>query len=106
MAPAVTGVFDRPDPFSPNGDGKKDKARIGWTVSEDIPYVFVGIYKNSRLIRSSGEGTLEPGSWYVKWAGRNDAGAKVSNGTYTYLIHVEDVAGNIKEVTGLTTVRR
>lgn len=106
VAPFVDALSDRPDPFSPNGDGVKDKTTIAWSVTESIPYATVEIYKGYGVVKSFGEGTLEPGAWFVKWAGRNDAGAKVGNGTYKYVIHVEDEAGNVRVVSGLTTVAR
>lgn len=106
-APMVSGISDRPDPFSPNGDGTKDKAKIFWTITETVPYGFVGIYKGQTLIRTLGEGPMsEVGDWWAKWNGRKNSGAKARNGTYTYLIYVEDAAGNARQVTGTTTLRR
>ena len=105
-APALSGITDRPDPFSPNGDGRKDKTKILWSVSESVPVAFVGIYKRQTLVKTLVNQSLGSGDWFIKWNGRNRSGRKVRNGTYTYLIHVEDAAGNVRQATGSTTVRR
>lgn len=107
VAPALTRVVDRPDPFSPNGDGLKDKVRLLFTLSEPGT-VTITIFKPSGAPLGylvSGAGAPDAARYVAKWNGK--VGSKtVRNGTYGYQIAATDLAGNESTARGTTTVAR
>jgi hypothetical protein len=107
IAPALTSVVDKPDPFSPNGDGVKDKAKLYFTLSEPAD-VTIAIFKPRGGLLGylvSGADAPEAARYVAKWNGK--AGGKVvRNGTYKYEITAMDPAGNEAAAHGTTTVRR
>lgn len=105
-APFITRVSDRPDPFTPNGDGIRDRVRIRWSLNETA-WVAVRIRKrNGGLVKVLAADWDEPGDWFVPWTGRNRGGKIVPAGRYRYEIVAIDVAGNRREAGGSITVRR
>ncbi len=106
IPPELAAVRDKPDPFTPNGDGVRDKTRISFNLSEPA-VVSVGIYKRSgQLVRRFGPEDLAEGSWNADWNGRNRAGRLLAAATYRYEITAEDSAGNSSSASGLTTLKR
>ena len=103
--PSITSIGDRPDPFTPAAR-KKKTSKISWTINEDVPYLFVGIYKGTTLIRTLVETDLAAGSWFTKWNGRKANGRLANRGTYAYVIYAEDLAGNGAQTGGNTTLVR
>lgn len=105
-APLITDVFDRPDPFTPNGDGRRDRVRIYWTIYETA-YVRVRIEKRSgRLVKRFAGSWDEAGGWYIPWNGRNRSGRLARSGIYIYKISAADVSGNRRVKRGRVTLRR
>lgn len=105
-APSLTKIKDAPDPFSPNGDGHKDKTRIHWTVSEGSVATIKISTRSGRVVRKFA-GYATKGSWYVLWNGRNSHRHLVKSRTYVYRIRAVDAAHNMSSVRkGTTTVRR
>jgi len=81
----------RPNPFTPNGDGINDEARIAYSLlklTEDAP-VKVSIYDiRGQRIRELHSGTQTSGRYTQVWDGLDDQGALVSPGLYLYRISV------------------
>ena len=105
IPPRITRVRDKPDPFTPNGDRRKDKTRISFSVNE-AARVVVAIKKKGRTVIKSPIVKTGPGSLTLKWNGGNNHGKKVKSGRYTYVIKAKDDAGNSARKSGKTTVRR
>jgi gliding motility-associated-like protein len=107
-SPGITAVSDRPDPITPNGDGRRDRVTIRFTISETADVTVSILNKWGRLVRViHDEPLLSPGALKTSWAGRNAAGRRVRAGTYFYEIIAEDAAGNRGQTTeGSITVRR
>lgn len=106
-SPAITAVSDRPDPITPNGDGRRDRVRINFTISEDADVTVLILNKRGRLVRTIREAVhLGSGTHRATWTGRNAAGRVVRGGTYFYEISAVDAAGNSDQTTeGTVTVR-
>lgn len=105
--PRITDVRDRPDPFTPNGDGRKERTKIRFSLSEDAK-VSVSIFnKRGRLVKTlRDDASLAAGNYTIGWRGRNDAGKRVRAATYTYRIAAIDAAGNDSGLSaGTVTVR-
>lgn len=105
-APGITNVSDRPDPFSPNGDGYRDKVRIAWTLGEAATTSLEIFNRYGTRVRNFGSYLIDAGDWFYKWNGRNNSGRRVRSGTYTYVITARDAAGNFTVRRGSVTVRR
>jgi V8-like Glu-specific endopeptidase len=105
-APTLTEIVDRPDPFTPNGDGKKDKVKFLFTLSEPSK-VTLTIFKPGGAPLGhllNGVDAPEAGRYLAKWNGK--VGTKVvRRGTYKYVIAALDAAGNEGSVEGAVTVR-
>jgi hypothetical protein len=91
--PRLSKVRDAPDPFSPNGDGIRDKVRIYWTVSEGAAVTDWIRRKGGRVVATF-RGYVVKGSWFDVWNGRSDGGRRVRAGTYVYRIVAVDGYGN------------
>jgi V8-like Glu-specific endopeptidase len=104
--PRITKVSDRPDPFTPNGDGRKERTRIQFSVNETFDIVFT-IKRNGNTFVRIVDSDLPAGNYLVTWNGRkNFNGKKVNSGKYTYSIKATDDDGNPATKSGKTTVRR
>lgn len=106
VAPGVTDVFDQPDPFTPNGDGRKDKTKIHFSTSEVAMVGIVITRRNGAVVKELYFNVLDPGDWFDTWNGKNTRGDRVRSGTYVYVIEARDAAGNTTTVPGTTTVKR
>jgi flagellar hook assembly protein FlgD len=101
--PVVTNLRDTPDPFRPT---RGESSLITFTMSEGGS-LDVGIYNSSQVrIRTVYLGQTAALSQSLSWDGRNEAGAGVPNGTYTYKIKVTDAAGNASLVYQGTSQKR
>lgn len=103
--PRISDVRDAPDPFTPDGNGKKDRVKISWTVSESSDNKVVWRNRRGRIVRTF-RGSVAPGSVYIKWNGTTDFGKKAGSGTFTYTISAQDSSGNRSSATGKTRLRR
>jgi hypothetical protein len=105
--PSITAVSDRPDPISPNGDGRRDRATISFTISEGADVSVAILNKRGRLVRTIRQDvSLAAGTHRVRWNGKNDSGRRVDARTYFYEIVAIDASGNEERTTeGSITVR-
>ena len=97
--PAITSVKDAPDPFSPDGDGKRDRATIRFRLSEGAE-VSVSIFtRRGKLVRRIKSGVwMTRGDHRVRWSGLNRFGRRVGPGRYVYRIAAVDRADNAAPV--------
>jgi hypothetical protein len=96
--PRVISFTARPLVISPDGDGRSDRARIRYRVSE--PAVVELYVDGTRAIRKLG--TRPRGT--MSWAGVA-AGEPLPEGVYTLRLVARDVAGNLGPRSGSRTVR-
>jgi chitinase len=80
-----------PTQISPNGDGSADSTALRWSSTESLTGG-VKILKGSTVVRSWTVTAKSSGA--ITWTGKNDAGASVADGAYTFRIHGRDRAGN------------
>lgn len=106
-SPAITAVSDRPDPITPNGDGRRDRVKISFTTSEEADVTLSILNERGRLVRTIRDALhLEAGTHQASWSGRGLSGRLVRGGTYFYEIIAVDAAGNRGQTTeGTVTVR-
>ena len=100
-------MSDRPDPITPDGDGRRDRARIRFIVSEAADVTVSIVTKRGRLVRRIlNAHRLGSGSHEARWSGRGRSGRPVRAGTYVYRISAVDSAGNAaRTVKGTIKVR-
>jgi hypothetical protein len=68
--------------FSPDGDGRRDEARVNVRLSQAAT-VTVEIQKDGETVRRLMVDRAAPRGWVrATWDGRDDAGARVPDGTY------------------------
>lgn len=97
---SLLSLNDNPDPFSPNGDGRKDTATISASFNHTASWTLNFRNAQGQPIRSfSGSGT----SVSQIWDGRNQAGIRVADGIYIYTLNGTDVGASQASVSG--TVR-
>lgn len=93
--PSISDLRDGPDPFTPNGDGRKDRTKIRFTLSEDAMISAAIFDRRGRLVKTIKSETLfESGEHTLVWGGRNRGGRRAQPGRYTYRIEAVDAAGN------------
>ena len=89
--PDVAVVAD-PDPFSPNGDGRRDRTGIVTTTSEASDLRILVVSANGSVLASWEMPSQPPGTLTIDWDGRS-AGAVVADGTYRIEAHATDPSG-------------
>ena len=81
-----------PSPFTPNGDGVNEAARISYKllrVTSSVP-VAIGLFDLSgRRVKQLYEGTDPLGEYEHSWDGRDDSGRLVPPGLYLYRIEAD-----------------
>jgi hypothetical protein len=83
-----------PSPFSPDGDGVDDMARIQFRIGAATASVRVRIYNAAgRLVRTLEESRLVGGTGELLWDGRGDKGRTLRIGIYVVLFEALDAAG-------------
>lgn len=81
--PAVDNVSARPNPFSPNGDGKDDTAKFTASFTHELKWQLDIFDSKSRVMRNyRGTGVALD----VTWDGKDKSGRLVVDGKYTYKI--------------------
>jgi hypothetical protein len=96
--PRVVSFTARPLVISPDGDGRSDRARIRYRVSERaVVELYVGSKRAVRKLGSRPRGT-------ISWNGVV-AGEPLPEGVYTLRLVARDVAGNLGPRSGSRTVR-
>jgi N-acetylneuraminic acid mutarotase/flagellar hook assembly protein FlgD len=105
-APVMAGLSGTPSPFSPNDDGRRDRYRATFQISESC----IG---NVEVLSSSGqvlgfaqnEISIEAGHVSFDWDGTLVGSGSLADGTYRLRIRVLDEAGNAANTTtGLVTL--
>ncbi len=84
----------RPASFSPNGDGRKDTARI--TVrTDELVLVHVRVLRGSgKTVRSLAKAARTRRTFTLRWDGRNRRGRRLADGPYLVAVTARDLAGN------------
>ena len=94
--PKIYGFIVQDPAISPNGDGVRDRATIGFTISQTAAW---------RLDIRSGDGTLvrhmtgEGKVVETTWSGANDAGKLQPDGVYTVQADATSVDGEARSAT-------
>lgn len=95
--PPALASFSATTPFSPNGDGRRDRARILASSTGASTWRVTVIDAANRRVRAwSGSGA----SVDLSWNGRTAAGASLPDGTYRIRVRFGDAAGNAVTATG------
>jgi len=85
-ADLITDVGAIPNPFSPNGDGVYDEIVLRYALAEQA-WVLVTVEDSlETTVRQFWSGVQDPGEYQYVWDGRNDSGALLADGAYTYAI--------------------
>ncbi len=94
VLPTVTSLYDYPDPFSPNGDGKIDTTRLSASFNHTGQWRMQLRNSVGTLVREfTGQGM----SCAVTWDGKNAGGTRVPDGLYTYTARITDAGGDFGE---------
>ena len=80
-----------PRAISPNGDDLADSTTLKWSTNEPLTGG-VRILAGSTAVRTWTV-TRKKSGW-ITWSGKNDAGATVADGAYTFRVHGRDASGN------------
>jgi FlgD Ig-like domain len=97
-APRIVSFTARPLVISPDGDGRSDRARIRYRVSERaVVELYVGGTRAIRKLGTRPRGTMS-------WAGVA-GGEPLPEGVYTLRLVARDVAGNLGPRSGSRIVR-
>jgi gliding motility-associated-like protein len=83
--------FIIPNVFSPNNDGKNDTFKIQGSQMKAV---------KGQIFNRFGMLIYEWDLINLAWDGRTQAGVIVPEGTYFYIINIEDVTGEVKDYTG------
>ena len=80
--------------FSPNGDGVRDAVTVTATNAESGTLIARVVDADGVLVKkwSTPNGSAAEA---LTWTGRNGAGDFVPDGTYTFVVYAQDLAGNI-----------
>ena len=91
--PKIYSVVVGPQAISPDDDGVRDRATIGFTVSQEATWS-VEIRNDAGLLvrRLTGGGTVVDATW----AGRDDEGAKLPDGVYALSAAATSAAGEAR----------
>ena len=89
--PVITLVTVHPTAFSPDGDGRRDRIRVSYRVSERA---HVSLLVNGKR-HVLGRGTPLKGA--LDWFGRARGGTPLRAGTYAVSVRARDLAGNVSQ---------
>lgn len=89
--PYVASRGVSPDPFSPNGDKRKDAAVMTAVGDEYLTGTLTALRGTTRVYRVTRTGTK---TLRIGWTGRSDAGVRQPDGEYRLVITTRDRAGN------------
>ena len=94
--PKIYGFIAEDPAISPNGDGVRDRATIGFTVSQTAGWRLVIRDAAGALVRQfTGEGTVVE----VTWDGRDDGGEILPDGVYSLRADATSAAGEARSAT-------
>ena len=82
--------------FSPDGDGVRDKAEVGFTVSDAADWsVEIRTLNGDVVRRMSGQGP----SAAATWSGKDEEGGDLPDGTYTLVAGATSALGEARPAT-------
>ena len=94
--PKIYGFIVEDPAISPNGDGVRDRATIGFTLSQTATWRLEIRDDAGTLVRSqSGEGTVVE----TTWAGRDDDGKLQPDGVYSLQVDATSADGEARSAT-------
>jgi flagellar hook assembly protein FlgD len=100
-SPAFSFVNDSPDPFCSNNSVNTIKFFISKNARASVKI----FDSNGTLVKALADENVQKGNNAYNWDGKNDSGASVKSGTYTYKLNAADSIGNkADEVIGTITV--
>ncbi|MDQ3956816.1 MAG: hypothetical protein M3273_00680 [Actinomycetota bacterium] len=105
-APVIAALAARPNPFTPNGDGRDDRTRLTFRLDGESE-VWVVVKKGDRVVRTLADGSsLRRGRHADWWDGLDDGGLRVPAGKYVLQVVAVDAAGNEGVASTSVAVRR
>ncbi|HKC27015.1 MAG TPA: FlgD immunoglobulin-like domain containing protein, partial [Jatrophihabitans sp.] len=81
LHPAISSISPRL--FSPNGDGRRDKATVTLSLPETQTVNLAILTASKKVVRHVVLGSLGSGQHTWVWNGNNDSGNRVGDGAYT-----------------------
>jgi hypothetical protein len=105
---SVLDSLEIPDnPFSPNGDGVKDKGRFIFKLKQNAR-VKLEIYAlKGERVRLMDQGEITDGNVHViEWDGSDDNGVRVNNGLYLYRFYADNMFGQTDKAINVIGVIR
>jgi V8-like Glu-specific endopeptidase len=94
-APHLTRVDVTPATFTPNGDGRNDKARLLFSLDESASVTVKVVSRFGGTVRVLGRNVRTPADSYLAvWNGKKDGGSKAKAGVYKFKVWAVDAAGN------------
>ena len=105
-APQVTRLTVKPNPFTPNGDGRGDEVKVSFSVDEPAS-VTISVKKGRAVMKrlALGNDIVTERAAY-RWDGLKRNGRPAPSGRYTVELVVRDSAGNERVLTRSLTLRR
>jgi hypothetical protein len=96
-SPAVVGEFRRTPFFSPNSDGRFDRATVRFEIRERDRVTLAVVDADGDEVRElmGGRTVLPYREVRARWDGRDDDGERVQDGTYRYRITLPDQGRNV-----------
>ena len=96
-SPAVVGEFRRTPFFSPNGDGRFDRATVRFELRKRDRVTLAVVDADGDEVREliGGRAFLPYREIRARWDGRNDDGERVPDGVYRYRITLPDQGRNV-----------
>ena len=96
-SPAVVGEFRRTPFFSPNSDGRFDRATVRFEIRKRDRVTLAVVDADGDEVRElmASRTVLPYREVRAKWDGRDDDGARVQDGTYRYRITLPDQGRNV-----------
>jgi len=89
----LTAVVTPANPFSPNGDSRKDDFFVNYTLVEEARMVFRVFGLHGNPVRAVDLGSVAAGAQSILWDGRGDDGRTVQNGMYFFTLEAEGASG-------------
>ncbi|HEX2295349.1 MAG TPA: FlgD immunoglobulin-like domain containing protein [Actinomycetota bacterium] len=103
--PVISDLSARPTPFTPDGDGRRDRVRISFRLSEPAR-VSVVVRRGARTVATLLDGEPVRGRRSVSWDGERAGGRPAPAGRYSFDVTAVDEAGNERVATGVIRLRR